>query len=112
MHGQQNMQLLDALPMHRRTERASMGTVNLLLQTPRNLLPRFQLAICIHLDTVSDTPLGSALPVDYFTVRPQAVMNSTDLQATALLENTISKNKSNATLIGITTYSTGRQWDA
>lgn len=112
MYGQQNMQLLDALPKHRRTETASMGTVNLLLQTPRKLLPRFQLAICIHLDTISDTPLGAALPVDYFTVRPQAVTNSTGLQATTLLENTLSKNRSTATLSSIATYSTGRQWDA
>jgi hypothetical protein len=44
-----------------------MGTVNLLSKTPWKLLPRFQLAICIHLNTFSDTPLGAALPVDYFT---------------------------------------------
>ena len=42
-------------------------TAYLLLKTPWKLLPRFQLAICIQLDTVSDTPLGAALPVGYFT---------------------------------------------
>jgi hypothetical protein len=36
----------------------------------------------------------------------------TGLKGTALLENTLSKNKSTATLISITTYSTGSQWDA
>jgi len=34
------------------------------------------------------------------------------LQAAALLGNTLSKNRSTATLISITTYNTGRQWDA
>ena len=67
MHGQQNIKHFDAVPTYRLTEIASLGTVNLLLKTPWKLLPRFQLAICIHLDTVSDTPLGAALPVDYFT---------------------------------------------
>jgi len=67
MHGQQNIKPLEALLTHRLTETVSMGTVHLLLKTPWKLLPRFQLPICIHLDTLSDTPLGVALPVDYFT---------------------------------------------
>jgi hypothetical protein len=61
MHGQENIELRAALPTHCLTETTSKGTVNLLLKTPQKLLPRFQLAICIHLDTVSDTPLGAAL---------------------------------------------------
>jgi hypothetical protein len=113
MHGQQNIKLLEALPTYRLTETTSMGTVNLLLNTPWKLLPRFQLAICIHLDTVSDTPLGAVLPDDYFTESGHRLWwTCASQQGTALLQNTLSKNKPTATLISITTCSTGRQWDA
>jgi hypothetical protein len=108
-----NIKRLEALPTHRLSETASMGTVNLMLKTPRKLLPRFQLAICIHLDTVSDTPFGAALPVDCFTESGHGLWwTCTGLQGTALLRNSLSKNKSTATLVSVTTYSTGRQWKA
>jgi hypothetical protein len=111
MHGQQNIKRVEALPTHRLTETASMATVNLLLK-PMEAPPLFStrhLYSSGHRQWHSTWCCAPSWLFHRVRAGHRLWWTCTGLQGTALLQNSLSKNKSTATLNSMTTYSTGRQ---